>query len=119
MISGMTPNHALNAGRAWLSRRPNPLTVMFPRSRAAVRNGVSGGRQPIERNVESGLAYGPGARCVGERGDTVERGIALLPRHDLHFGSDGIGNLLRFFRRAVGDAYLFRTLRREARDDRT
>ena len=45
--SGVTsvsmPNHAFQAGRAWCSSMPRPLTVRLPRARAAARSGVSRG----------------------------------------------------------------------------
>ena len=74
--------------------------------------------QPIERNIERRLAGRAEARRIGEHGNAVERIRAPIPRHDLHHGSDGIGDLLRLVERAVGHAYLCRTLRREARHDR-
>ncbi|NDG01269.1 MAG: hypothetical protein EB123_07530 [Synechococcaceae bacterium WBB_32_011] len=43
LISGNTPNHALNAGRAWLSNIPKPFTVGLPRKRAVSNKGVSSG----------------------------------------------------------------------------
>ena len=43
VISGMTPNQAWNAGRAWLSSMPRPFTVRCPLWRAAARSGVSKG----------------------------------------------------------------------------
>src|SRR5580692_10987464 len=35
VTSGITPNQSRNAGRAWFSSMPSPLTVRLPRARAA------------------------------------------------------------------------------------
>lgn len=43
VISGMTPNQAWKAGRAWFISMPRPLTVALPRWRAAASRGVSSG----------------------------------------------------------------------------
>ena len=43
VTSGMIPNQAWNAGRAWCSSMPSPLTVGLPRLRAAASSGVSRG----------------------------------------------------------------------------
>ena len=43
VTSGSTPNQASNAGLAWFSSMPRPLTVGLPRSRAAAKSGVSSG----------------------------------------------------------------------------
>ena len=43
VTSGMMPNQAWKAGRAWCSSMPSPFTVRLPRRRAAASSGVSRG----------------------------------------------------------------------------
>ena len=43
VTSGMIPNQAWKAGRAWCSSMPSPFTVGFPRLRAAASSAVSRG----------------------------------------------------------------------------
>src|SRR5690349_1049472 len=43
VTSGILPNQAAKAGRAWWSNMPSPSTTTLPRRRAAASSGVSSG----------------------------------------------------------------------------
>jgi hypothetical protein len=130
VISGITPNHALNAGRAWLSSRPSPLTVdvaagarrceqrRFRRDVDQVTDDRAL-RKAIERNLEWRLARHAEARRVGQHRNAVERVVALVPRQHFHHGADGVGDLLCLVERSIGEPDLGRALRSQACDHRT
>ena len=96
VISGITPNHALNAGRAWFSSRPSPFTVTVaaraaPRRAAAFPAACRSGRRRSRADgrrssamSSGGLPVMPWFGGVGEQRDAVQHVLALLPRHRRH-----------------------------------